>query len=383
MDEPIFIIGSDGKLTSVQKNTYDREAQLQQLINDHPELIPGMGDIGEGESIRWLLVQREAGIPREDGGSDWWSIDHILVDQFATPTFVEVKRASDTRVRREVVAQMLDYVANATLYWQPGTLQGWFISQDGDPDQRLLEFLDEAELSPENFWPRVDENLRSGRVRCVFVADSIPDSLIRLVEFLNEHLRLTEVYAVELPQYVSADQLPGVRLIVPKLIGNTTRAIANKSEVPSAPKRQWDEESFFADLGERSDPTCVTLCHEILEWTRAQGVRVTYGNGKIDGSMILVAGPPPNGYVFASIWTDGKIEIDLQYVRRSPTFQEDEARREVIRRFNQIQDVSIDEENHSRRPNLPLALFVDDPQRRELIAILSWMADRLRSEIEK
>ncbi len=283
MDEPIFIIGSDGKLASVQKNTYDREAELQQLINDHPELIPGMGDIGEGGSLRWLLVQREAGIPREDGGSDWWSIDHILVDQFATPTFVEVKRASDTRVRREVVAQMLDYVANATLYWQPGTLEGWFNSQDEEPDRRLLEFLDDAELSPENFWSRVDENLRSGRVRCVFVADSIPDSLIRLVEFLNEHLRLTEVYAVELPQYVSADQLPGVRVIVPKLIGNTTRAIANKSEQPSAPKRQWDEESFFADLGERSDLACVTLCREILEWTRVQGVRVVYGNGKRDG----------------------------------------------------------------------------------------------------
>jgi hypothetical protein len=57
VDEPIFIIGSDGKLASVQKNTYDREAELQQLINDHPELIPGMGDIGEGGSIRWLLVQ--------------------------------------------------------------------------------------------------------------------------------------------------------------------------------------------------------------------------------------------------------------------------------------------------------------------------------------
>ena len=381
MDEPIFIIGSDGKLTSVQKNTYDREAELQQLINDHPELIPGMGDIGEGGSIRWLLVQREAGIPREDRGSDWWSIDHILVDQFATPTFVEVKRASDTRVRREVMAQMLDYVANATLYWQPGTLEGWFSSQDEDPEQRLLDFLDGAELGPENFWSRVDENLRSGRVRCVFVADSIPDSLIRLVEFLNEHLRLTEVYAVELPQYVSSDQLPGVRVIVPKLIGNTTRAIANKNEGPSATKRQWDEESFFADLGERSDSACVTLCREILEWARAQGVRAVHGNGNVYGSMILVVGPPPNGYVFVSIWSNGKIEIDLQYVRRSLAFREDETRREVIRKFNQIPGVSIDEASRSRRPNIPLALFVDDPARHELFAILSWMAERLRSDL--
>jgi len=276
---------------------------------------------------------------------------------------------------------MLDYVANATLYWQPGTLEGWFNAQDEDSDQRLLEFLDDAELNPANFWSRVEENLRSGRVRCVFVADSIPDSLIRLVEFLNEHLRLTEVYAVELPQYVSADQLPGVRVIVPKLIGNTTRAIANKSEVPSAPKRRWDEESFFADLGERSDSACVTLCREIFDWAGSQGVRVVYENGKIYGSMILVVRPPPNGCVFVSIWSYGKIEIDFQYVRRSPAFQEDETRREVIRKFNQIPGVSIDEASHSLRPNLPLALFVDDPARRDLFAILSWVAERLWTEL--
>ena len=30
---------------------------------------------------------------------------------------VECKRASDTRTRREVVAQMLDYAANGTQYW--------------------------------------------------------------------------------------------------------------------------------------------------------------------------------------------------------------------------------------------------------------------------
>jgi hypothetical protein len=99
--------------------------------------------------------------------------------------------------------------------------------------------------------------------------------------------------------------------------------------------------------------------------------------------MILVAGPPPNGYVFASLWSSGGIEIDLQYVRRSPAFQEDETRREVIRKFNKIPGISIDEASHSLRPTLPLALFVDDPARRELFAILSWMAERLRSEIER
>jgi hypothetical protein len=45
-------------------------------------------------------------------GGAWWSLDHLVVDQDAVPTFVEVKRASDTPARREVVAQMLDYAAN-------------------------------------------------------------------------------------------------------------------------------------------------------------------------------------------------------------------------------------------------------------------------------
>ena len=75
---------------------------------------------------RWLLIKREAGVPDHEGGGGWWSVDHLLVDQDAVPTFVEVKRASDTRSRREVVAQMLDYAANGSVFWTPEQLRSWF-----------------------------------------------------------------------------------------------------------------------------------------------------------------------------------------------------------------------------------------------------------------
>lgn len=58
---------------------------------------------------RWLLVSREWGVPREEGGGGHWSLDHLFLDQEGVPTLVEVKRSSDTRLRREVVGQMLDY----------------------------------------------------------------------------------------------------------------------------------------------------------------------------------------------------------------------------------------------------------------------------------
>jgi hypothetical protein len=51
----------------------------------------------------WLLIGREQGLPSATGGPDQWSVDHLFVDQAGVPTIVEVKRSTDTRIRREVV----------------------------------------------------------------------------------------------------------------------------------------------------------------------------------------------------------------------------------------------------------------------------------------
>jgi uncharacterized membrane protein len=44
-------------------------------------------------------------------------IDHLFLDQDAIPTLVEIKRSANVQARREVVAQMLDYAANAATAW--------------------------------------------------------------------------------------------------------------------------------------------------------------------------------------------------------------------------------------------------------------------------
>ena len=54
----------------------------------------------------------------QDGeqGSDRWSFDHLFLDQDNVPTLVEVERSSDTRVRRDIRGQLLDYAAKALVY---------------------------------------------------------------------------------------------------------------------------------------------------------------------------------------------------------------------------------------------------------------------------
>ncbi len=106
-----FLIDGDNNLTPLSQADYDSESLLQQLLADHPSLLGG-DQMGSGAPGHRLFVTREAPAPDKEGAAGRWSLDHRFLDQDALPTFVEVKRASDSRVRCQVVGQMLDYAAN-------------------------------------------------------------------------------------------------------------------------------------------------------------------------------------------------------------------------------------------------------------------------------
>src|SRR6516165_10561411 len=125
MNGGIFLIQRSGELVEMKAQPYDTEAVLQVLLAKYPNLLAG--DQMDGAAPRrWLLVSREMGVPSEEEGGDRWSMDHLFLDQDAIPTLIEVKRSSDTRIRREVVGQMLDYAANAVAYWPVETIRARF-----------------------------------------------------------------------------------------------------------------------------------------------------------------------------------------------------------------------------------------------------------------
>src|SRR3954453_13059108 len=161
---------------------YVAETDLQGHLAAHPELLSAQAP--EDERRRWLLVRREMGVADRDDGRDRWSLDHLFVDQDAIPTFVEVKRSSDTRIRREVVGQMLDYAANASAHWDAGRLRSSFESRFNSPEAANEEFADfiEGEMEAEDFWDAVAANLKERRLRLIFVADRIPPELRSIVE---------------------------------------------------------------------------------------------------------------------------------------------------------------------------------------------------------
>jgi hypothetical protein len=105
MSGGIYLIQDDGALVEMTQQPYDSEALLQELLAKYPNLLAG--DQMDAVPRKWLLVSREMGVPSEEDGANLWSLDHLFLDQDAIPTLIEVKRSSDTRIRREVVGQMV------------------------------------------------------------------------------------------------------------------------------------------------------------------------------------------------------------------------------------------------------------------------------------
>src|SRR4051812_18866025 len=138
---------------ALHERPYDAESVLQELIERHPQMLAG-DDSAHGPL---LLVKREAGVSdREDGGARW-SLDHLYLDGDGVPTLVEVKRSSDKRARREVVAQMLDYAANASSSFNVERLGAW-VAEDAERrgatvDDVLREALGVEDA--EEFWAQV------------------------------------------------------------------------------------------------------------------------------------------------------------------------------------------------------------------------------------
>jgi len=239
-NDSIFLINAEGVLEKIPHTQYESEDLLQGLVENYPEIIVG-DQIDPDKPPRWLLIKREVGIPDSEGSPDRWAIDHLLLDQSGKPTFVEVKRSSDTRIRREVVGQMLDYAANATIYWPTNRIRALAAEESGGLDKldiRLSEFLnaeEDEEGSPdvESYWESVDRHLRNGEVRLLFIADSIPTELRRIIEFLNEHMPLVEVLGVEVRLYEGQN----IRALVPRVIGQRV--------IPPRPTRKMTIEMFL------------------------------------------------------------------------------------------------------------------------------------------
>lgn len=366
----IFLLGDDGTLVQLSEQPYDNEDILQTLLEQHPELLAG--ELIDPEAPRqWLLVSREIPFSGEDGHVG--RVDHVMIDQDGVPTFVEVKRSTDTRIRREVVGQLLDYVANAVVFWDAADMRRRLADTCGGEEaaeEAVRAFLGDAD--PEMWWEQVQTNLRARKVRLLFVADVIPAPLQRIVEFLNETMDPPQVLAVEIRKYAGGE--PPRTSLVPRVFGQTAAASAKRGTAERG--EPWTEERWWAALAQR-DAEAAEAARPIVEWAKGRMTGVWLGSGTIDGSLTPVVYMADGRQFFPFIlWTYGTIEIQFAALSRRPPFDRMDLRRELRDRLNALPNVSIPDEKLDKRPGIPMTVLSDTAARDEFIATMEWVLEQ-------
>jgi hypothetical protein len=137
-----------------------------------------------------------------------------------------------------------------------------------DPGAVFGDSLGE-DVEPERFWDHVEQNLRSGRVRLVFISDLIPAELRRVIEFLNERMSPTEVVGIEIKQYVGQGNL---RTLVPRVVGQTEQARAQKVGGSSRPNVEVSWDDYQARLQPDRFSVVRGLADQIENAIKAQGL---------------------------------------------------------------------------------------------------------------
>ena len=268
MAERIYIRSDEGGIEPLEEEAFPTEDELQALIAEHPELLDGE-QIRPGDPRRWILITREKGISETSDAGARWSIDHLLVDQDAVPTLVEVKRGRNPEIRRAIVGQMLEYAAHAAHTWTVEELRRTFeesVNAKGlDPDEELAQLLlSDGKPDVDEFWQDVATNLTARRLRLLFVADEIPDPLERVVEFLNAQMPGVEVLAVEIKQFRGNQ----AQTLVPRVLGRTA------ASTPQGRPRTLTRESF---LGQFTSTESRNAAARLLDIAKKTGAVFEWG----------------------------------------------------------------------------------------------------------
>lgn len=342
MPERIYLLADQGDLSEMTEERFDAEATLQKLIAEHPELLAGE-QIDPHDPPRWILVRREKGIADTSEAAARWAVDHLLIDQNAVPTLVEVKRSDNRELRRTVVGQMLEYAAHASRTWTAEELRRVFERQTEEngaaPQDRLAELLDAEEPDQDGFWDDVATHLAAKRLRLLFVADEIPDELARVVEFLNEQMMPNiEVLAVEIKQFRGDSG----QILVPRVIG----AHAARPKKPSGRGRvNLTRESFleaFADERVRS------AAAQLLQVADSHGATVAPGVKSVRIRVRCRLWPSPQPLTLAWLYVEPDVKHwyatrDFSFGTAAATYPDFELDEQLQTRLNAWESTFVDE----------------------------------------
>jgi len=231
------------------------------------------------------------------------------------------------------------------------------------------------DIDSATYWQKLRDNLGEGRIRLLFVADQIPNELLVVVEFLNAHMDHTEILAVEIPQFVGDD----LRTLAPRVLGQTQAAIQQR-QASGRQSRKWNEESYFAAANAELPPAEAAFARRYFDWLKEQGWRIVFGRGAVYGSFWGKFQVNGEDCIYPVVCGAASMEFGFAWL--TAPFDQDEKRREFVRRMNRIPGANFSEDTSTpgnKYPSRSFSILAQDGAFEALTESILWY----KAELER
>lgn len=283
------------------------ESWFRDAIFQSPELVIGPCRAAGLTDDEWYSWRKE--FPTEVG-----PIDVLLVSSSGRLAVVETKLASNSDLRRKVLAQALDYLAH---------LPGQF--EDSMPE------IPEENEEPVAEADDIREAVSQGDVLVIIASDEVDTRVAKLSRnLLSDHLvKQWDLALVDLALYRPREGASGQCFIVPHVrnfVAAERRQVVRvivQGESPTARvevervdvdgvasgRQRWDENRFFESLGRDAPPAIYELAIKLRELASRfpESVTLTWGTGRVLGSMVLKR----NGSGLIEVYGSGEVRFRI------------------------------------------------------------------------
>ena len=268
--ESVLIRRGDGAWSAPAVSGYSQEAELQKILFDHPDLLPGVD--GRSRAAR----EFESGVG---------PADVVVITDDGRLVVVECKLAYNRQARREIIGQVLDY---ASRIWSMSIeeFEARWLSVTGAPAFETFG-IDAAEVRR-----GVQKALSDGSFTLVLAVDAINDDLRRIVEYLNAITRDdVAVVAFEAARILDED----VEILMPRVYGAELAAAKERRRTTNS----WSEDKFLDAVAGESVQVAESV-RDFLDHARRLGYTVYNGTAAQPNVILGVDG---FGYWQVSIYT--------------------------------------------------------------------------------
>jgi hypothetical protein len=297
----------------LEESEFEAEQELQEALKRNPEAIP-VADLDLNEVV---VVGRETPVPAG-------AIDLLLLDGEGQVIIVETKLSRNPELRRQVVAQVLDYGASL---WRtaPGlkefeamVLRYWHSDACEDDRVKHAESLREGletvffDLCGEDwdydaFEEALAGNLEAGRHVLLVVASGLMDRLSRdLLQYANMCLSLP-LYGVEIDVFETAAR----QLIIPRGV-----RFAPPGQRTGASPRPSRRQITRAEFLEKCMPPAVSFFQSMLDEAEKRQIIVYWGSAGFSVRLplaslltIMYGYPPATFQVYTYSWPMDQEEL--------------------------------------------------------------------------